>query len=478
MRSRSKVKTAPLEDAKFFRDDNRLCYALGWNMKTTKLGIIGIFSFIAVLVACSKPPKISKGGGGGADAQIAGDAASGNLPANALQLFQENVYDGVISQECNKCHHNTANQHSTVDFSFAYFTEGGRANYQDSSKSSVVTKVEGGHNCWSGDCTADAQTILDAIDAWYAAMEAEGWVPPPLTFSGGESSEVAFSSRVDHVLNVDPNQYVGQMVADATLGGGWATLQTEEEPDGAIEQHVGDPNGQNGTAAFNFDIAAAGEYFVYVRVKIPEALNNNNQNHLTVTDGTTQFQFDNDTEETGQAWAWRQLLIDDPNDNDLRIPGVYTLPAGPVTLTFAQANNADLKLGYALLTTREDPNLEIFNEKFYDVEMDLPADIGVNGKIIATIWEKAQGEEQEKYIGVKELRVEADAPVYIKGISPVINGFSPNDQATYSIVDGTFGGPTRAEQIIQTGGSTSTTWRGDVSVDKIKLGFEEIRAAQ
>ena len=457
-------------------------------MKTIKLGIIGIFSIAMMLaLGCSKPPSISKGGGN-SQAPGASDAEAGGLPANALQLFQTNLYETVIDAQCNKCHHKETDQHTTVEQSFAYFTDGNHANYQDSAQSSTVTKVLAGHNCWSGDCITDAQEIQDGIDAWFAAMQAEGWVPPPLTFKGGESSEAAFSAGALHVLDVNPNEYIGAMVANATLANTWETLKQEETPDGAIAMHVqGDPAGNNtnagnanaGTATFNFEITAAAEYFVWIRTKMAD----DTQNELFISDGVntqidTPLAFDDETEPTGEAWAWRQLLIEDPNDEDLRIPGTMNLAAGPVTITLAQ-REPGVKVGYVLLTTREDPNLEIFNEQFYDVEMDLPAVEGVSGKIIATIWEKAQGEDQEKIIGVKELRIESDSPVYIKGISPVIDGFAPSDQATYTIVDGTFGGSAvRSEQIIRTGGSTSTTWRGDFQAGKLKLGFEEIRAAQ
>ncbi len=260
----------------------------------------------------------------------------------------------------------------------------------------------------------------------------------------------------------------------------WQNTLTDD-PDGAINSYIMAPPGGNprnqgdaaaGTAAFNIDVLTAGTYFAWIRTKMLDA----DQNEYFLSDGTNTFQAPAETESTGDAWTWKQLEL--LNQDDVLEPQPLTLAAGPQTITL-QEREGGVKIAYLLITSRTDPNTEIFNTKLYDVAVDISDLVGTNAKIIATVWEKAQGDEQAKAIGVKELRVESDKPLHIKGIYPLINGDFESYHATYSLVDGTFGGSeVRAEQIIQTGAATGTTWLSDYAADKLSFGFDVLEVAE
>ena len=190
-----------------------------------------------------------------------------------------------------------------------------------------------------------------------------------------------------------------------------------------------------GAVTFNFNALTAGTYYAWVRAKLADE----DQNEFFVTAGGQTFQAPAETEVTGDGWDWRQLLL---NDDDELEPQPLTLAAG-ANEVILQEREGGAKFGYLLLTNREDPNLEIFNEQFYDVEIDISDLAGTPAKIIATVWEKAQGEDQTKAIGVKELRIDSEKKLRIKGIYPQINGFFDSSHATYTYVEGTFGGATR-----------------------------------
>ncbi|NRA63783.1 MAG: hypothetical protein HRU19_04830 [Pseudobacteriovorax sp.] len=459
-------------------------------MNIIRLGIIALFSTMLMLTGCSKPPKISASGGGADNGSGGpGDAAdveqANGFPTGSLAMFSSNLYEPVIEQQCKKCHHAETNQNDTAENAFAYFTDGVRANYQKPEFSSTVEKVLSGHNCWSGDCVEDSATILAGIEAWFAEMKAAGWVPPSVTYAGGNSATVAFNSGAPYVPEMNPAEYIGGPITMATTANSWATPATDD-PDGALAEYVAGTLGQNnnnpanqnaGNAVFTFDVQTPGEYFVWVRTKMID----NDQNQLFVSNITDaanpiDLEFDNDTEVTAEAWGWRQLMITDENDN--RVPGTFNLAAGPATIRLTEREGG-VRVNYVILTPKPDPNLQTFSEKFYDVTTDVSELVGVDAKVIVTLWEKAQAEDQEKIIGIKEMRIESAQPIHVKGIFPVINDFYQNDHATYTQVDGTFGGSdVRADQIIQTGGATATTWRGDYAADSFNLGFELIEVAQ
>ena len=145
-------------------------------------------------------------------------------------------------KQCKKCHH-AQFHHGDVETSFEYYTDGEHANWDKLTASTTVTRVETGHNCWSGDCAVDGETILAGIEAWVAEMEAEGWERPKKEYNF-QTGTVGFVDHPAHVLEVDGNQYLGSMVAAGTGTNTWAT-PIADDPDGAITSYVMAPAGGN-----------------------------------------------------------------------------------------------------------------------------------------------------------------------------------------------------------------------------------------
>ncbi len=206
-------------------------------MKLSRLGIIGLFSFMLIGMGCSKPPKLAKGSGGGEGAPTEVDNPSEQIfTAKSLELFQAELYDPLVEAQCKNCHHETEH-HPDVETSFNYFTDGQHASFTKSDSSSVVVRVRGGHSCWS-DCVEDSSALLAGINSWFTRAEEElGWVRPEVTYDGGKTAEVAFIDATDHVLDIDPNEYLGGSIDIATTTNAWQNTLTDD-PDGAINSYI------------------------------------------------------------------------------------------------------------------------------------------------------------------------------------------------------------------------------------------------
>lgn len=421
-------------------------------------------------MGCSKPPKISgKVNSGSGDASV----GSGELPPTSLAHFTTYVYEPIVLKNCmnSSCHHREEH-HIDAQTSHDYFLQNARADFTDIKLSVAVERVDKGHNCWSDDCGADGEELLEGFQAWLDNLVEDGYKIPEQEFGAKAKEQVEFAGAAVHSLNLDPTQYMGGPISMATTTLGFGTAMPIEGGDGALEEYVGAPAGQDlqqgdanaGTAAFTVDIPAAGDYYVWARVMFP----GDDQNSFFVTDGTNNFQFEGDP--SADTWAWRQLMNNDPDDLQ---PQAVTFAAGPQTITFAQAEGG-ARLSYVLVTPLLDPNTEILSEKLYDVEVDISDVAGTDATMIATIWEKAQGEDQTKTIGVKELRVVSDKPLKIKGIYPLINGRFELNHATYTAVDGTFGSP--EGQVVDTGGALGTSWLSEFGKDTLGFAFDSISA--
>ncbi|SMF28906.1 hypothetical protein [Pseudobacteriovorax antillogorgiicola] len=440
-------------------------------MKTIKRGtIIGAISLLVLAVGCSKPPKISGSAGGAASGDQVPEVEG--LPSESLELFTSNVYEPISGQFCNSCHHEESGHHESAENSHNYFLERG-ADFTKVESSSTVVRVRGGHSCWGSDCNEDADILQAGIQAWLDELVARGFELPEQEFGAKAKATTAFADSTDHTLVVNPAEYMGGAISAATTTNTWAT-PVMDSPDGAINGYVTAPAGGNprnandaaaGTAAYNIEVATAGVHYVWVRAMLPD----DDQNEFFVNDGANDFTLIGDP--TVDQWAWRQLMTED----DEPVPQEVTLAAGPQTITLREREGG-ARLSYVLVTPRMDPNTEIFAVKLYDVEVDISDVAGTNASIIATVWEKAQGEDQKKVIGVKELRVKSDKPLTIKGIYPLIDNYYASSHATYSLVEGTFGTP--EGEVVATGGATGSTWLAEFATANLGFAFDSVSVAQ
>ncbi|SMF26462.1 hypothetical protein [Pseudobacteriovorax antillogorgiicola] len=388
-------------------------------------------------------------------------------PGDPKAVFSAELYEPILKPYCNKCHHTES--HESLDLSYEYIKEGRIDSFQPE-RSTIVSKIrDHGHNCWSADCLQDAEELLAGVNALVAVLEE----PIGTTFDI-KSKTTTFSETSPVSIEADPNDYITMPASSGTGAVNFANMLTDS-PDGAIASYVTSPAGgapkdqgdpTAGTITFTVDIPVAGDYFFWSRVMLPD--DDSNEFFVTINNQTLQMISDPSVDQ----WAWRQLLTQD----DEPLPQVLTLPAGPVTVV-VQEREGGARFSYGLLTPRIDPNLEQFNTQFYDVAVDISNIVNTEATIIARVWKKAQGEDQAKAIGVKELRMISQQPILVQKIFPLIGDYYDQSHATYSQVSGTFGGPDPAAQLITTGGSLGTTWIGDMATDSLAFGFESLSVA-
>lgn len=89
-------------------------------------------------------------------------------PAQSLAAFQQTVYT-ITRQYCVSCHATTQRPfHASNSAQTAHDDLINRymIDFQNPQFSRIVEKLEERHNCWSGNCTNDAQQMRNAIQAW------------------------------------------------------------------------------------------------------------------------------------------------------------------------------------------------------------------------------------------------------------------------------------------------------------------------
>ena len=110
--------------------------------------------------------------------------------------------------------------------------------------------------------------------------------------------------------------------------------------------------------------------------------------------------------------------------------------------------------------------------------MDLSGLVGINAKLIATVYGENQGPDEVNVVGIQTLRIESDKPLRVKGIKPLVNGvFSPSN-STYTAVDTVVGGSANyADQVIETGGANGSIILASWEKDSLSFSFDSIEVA-
>jgi hypothetical protein len=104
-----------------------------------------------------------------------------------VAIFVDTVYTPIFrNNDCQSCHRlggqgKGAFADDNINTAFSafrtYFNPIDTKATRD--QSYFVMTIEGGHNCWTGDCLADANQLRDQLDAWVEAMVAAGYIDIP-----------------------------------------------------------------------------------------------------------------------------------------------------------------------------------------------------------------------------------------------------------------------------------------------------------
>jgi cytochrome c553 len=168
------------------------------------LTIAAAAAMLAVLAACSSsggaPTTVNQ-----QTTTVTTQQYTGPPAQNAdIQAFQVNLWQNIIpSNRCGGCHHQGGQSPQFArsdDVNQAYQAALPLVNLTNTSPSTLVLKVGGGHNCWVADPSACAATMLVWIQNWLGA---------------------GASSTTSVVLSAPPVQAAGggkQFPADPTVG--------------------------------------------------------------------------------------------------------------------------------------------------------------------------------------------------------------------------------------------------------------------
>lgn len=103
----------------------------------------------------------------------------------SVQGFQQSVYT-ITRSRCLDCHDSGQKPyHASADVQVAHdaVMTNMLVNFTTPTSSKMYLKVKGGHHCWSGDCTSDANEISGQIINWKALISAVP-TPVPVTTPG------------------------------------------------------------------------------------------------------------------------------------------------------------------------------------------------------------------------------------------------------------------------------------------------------
>jgi hypothetical protein len=383
----------------------------------------------------------------------------------SLAVFQETLYPH-LAQYCGGCHGQTvAPFFASPDPAEAHQTvlDNQKVNFDSPERSRLVVKLRDlEHNCWSGDCEADAQVLLGAITDWKSKLEEVGSAPD---LNKVNTDELAFAMAQEKEPEQDPGTivFLATDYIDLTV-----PLQVaNDDPDLDVLSYVLSPenNGQNlganaqgGEARYTFDVAFAGDYAVWGRVKAEDGTDNSF--HISMDSGTI-FQWG--TAVTGDMWAW-----DRSNQNNGMEPLVFNLTQGSHTLMIKMRE--DFTKFNRLAVTDQ---LETFSGAEIDGTIsELRFDLAdLTGKAASLLVDVKEFDEGSKTILIKNLRIETQESIRIKDVMPLINGQWNPQHATYRLVDTTVAAPGD----VLSEYSLVLIGEGGFSVDALSFTFGEIQ---
>ena len=193
------------------------------------------------------------------------DAQEITIQADSVETFRSTVY-AITSANCTNCHNTRFPNQADPDIQNAHDTvlnsvgnNGQRiVDFASPDNSRLVSRLRADmHQCWTGDCNADANTMRDAIAEWNR-LRSQTRTVASCTSSNGIVNSTEPISNGEEVSNQNggnfsPDQAV--VIAPFVLANGYI-----ENPNQVGRINANDASG--GEARFNFTVDTAGEFEV------------------------------------------------------------------------------------------------------------------------------------------------------------------------------------------------------------------------
>lgn len=360
-------------------------------------------------------------GGGGASNQ------------DSVNIFSTTLHP-ITTMRCATCHSPDGLQispfhgHSDAGQAHEALMSAAKVNLDTPANSRVVRKlIEELHNCWSGDCAADAAVIESAIDDWKAQMDALGGSNNNNNNNGLTTDESQYLA-----LELDPNQAMDNGTIGINTDG--ATLVTPMVTgDDNGTQYIWVPNGNGGLLQNNnnaagigyaqFNLSGSDSYKIYGYVDAPT--NSDNSFHIRVNQG----QYAEWHIEPTNGFEWREVT-----DTNNMNPFNFFIPAGNGHTLEIRQREDGTKISKVVISNDPNVNLNDVSDALVGtLSYDLSAILGVNVQFEIDFQEF----DMYSYKFMDPRFVLNGYSVYVRNVQLLVNGSFNPQHSTYTIIDKT-----------------------------------------
>lgn len=351
----------------------------------------------------------------------------GGEDAISYEAFNSSVYQ-LTRTHCVACHTNTQPVHASSNLAKAHDSviSQFKVNFTNLPASRIVAKIrDENHNCW-GDCAANAQEMLAAVQSWHEAIK-ESAPPTPTPVDSAIVTEETRALEVELNDSTNPlkSNSVNVAVASATRT---APMVMGNDVDGDFiwvpengQPALGATATNAGRASFSFRVPVTGSYTIWM---LSKALSTNDNSYFisvpTASPAVNARSWDSGNDASSQA-IWRKVTGSN-----------FSLSAGNHTMELRQREDG-FKI-YRIIVT-SDPSfngVEVDDYFGVTLEFDVGSKINVPGASF-----KIDVTDYDLYsYKFSNPRILTPGPnLLVKGVKLLINGLWNPQHSTYTLVD-------------------------------------------
>jgi hypothetical protein len=384
-------------------------------------------------VATTTTTSTTSGGGGGGGTTTTVEVFD---LENSTIAFGQSVHP-ITMQYCAGCHvsggvnppHGDANLQVAHD---AVYNQN-KVDFVNTANSRMVLKLSQSlHNCWSGDCNADAATMLAAIDQWKAGA----FTTETIVVGGGGTGVNGNGSEIDvgtsttlaseygNVQNTDItiDMYAAVLNAPMAQGVHNATGLTYIEVPNGNGGLLQNNNAAAGWATINFQVPVAGAYKLWGLVNAPNG--SDNSFHVKIDNGN-YVEWKIETLSGTNSFDWREVRSNNENNEE-----VFNLSAGAHMLEVRQREDGTK---ISLMAVTQDPNFSgfgIYGTPRVTYSFDIESIVGVP----ATFHIDVQEYDMYSY-KFSRPRIVSNSNIAARNLKVYVNGSFNPQHSTYTVID-------------------------------------------
>lgn len=344
----------------------------------------------------------------------------------SVDVFEETVYP-ITRQRCVGCHNNLSPRHAHNDVVQAHnaVIDNGLVNFNNINASRLVQRLSvDAHQCWNGNCAANAVEMATAIQTWKDTMEAANnnnggnTSTDPLTTNESGTVIAAINGGGQSTSNVTVQASAGNFTAPFVYSGGnngylWA-------PGGSGNNY--DANANNvGMASYTVNIPTTGSYRMS---GVVEAVPNNDDSFYVSIDGENFFDW-----HIPQASFTSQEVTTGSN----RATKMWNLSAGNHTVIFKQREDNTKLRNFTIYPSTQGGSGLGPGEAL--LSYDLSGMLNVNEQITFQIKVMIYDDYSYKFWDPEIITTSSN--VQVQNVQLLINGYYNPQHSAYTIVNST-----------------------------------------